>query len=360
MISVTIDPTEVRPPPGKARRTRKGALRLALPLSLGLFGVATAGAVAFWPVEKPVQPPQPVRAAATNIADWPEIKDGVPELVSAPARAVGETTASVVSRAVAEPRPSPASTLTSAQPATPFRTGASARFVPAQGGDGPVSPAPFEPAAPPSQSPASGQPAAAAADELRRSSPLPAAQPAAEPVVQASVIPADSAGDAAASPALPAPPVAVPPQAAPASPTLPDPALPAEVAPPAVSGLRGPVSGATAEAPASPPRHGVKKVKAEARKEPVQDASAAAKPSAKKRQVAAAATKPETGPAAQGGAASPGTKAAAQNEPAKAAADEDRVRVFGMTLPGFVPTGRKIKESVGNLGDAVMSLPGKL
>jgi hypothetical protein len=363
MMPVTIDPTEVRPPTEPARRRPGRLVLLALPVGLSLAGLTGICVLATWPTEKPNLPPAPVRAAAVNIADWPEIKDGVPEVVSTSAPDPAQARASIVSRAIADARPS----LAPVAPAAPIALENSRTFVPVEGTAGPLSPAPFEPAAAPVQA----------------SSTLPASVPSSETPPVATAVQAASQPVAVEAELVPAPePIplqplvpSAPPQEGQVSASPPDTSVGAEAALPAPSGLRGAVPAAqpdgSGDNSALPSRAAAaKKAKSEARQERAQasqrDAASSSKPASKKTEKVAVtgAKKPEqakvSGAGAQAGAAGAVAGASPTGEGAQPAAEEDRVRVFGMTLPGFVPTGRKIKETVGNLGDAVMSLPGKL
>ncbi|WP_375461868.1 hypothetical protein [uncultured Enterovirga sp.] len=57
-------------------------------------------------------------------------------------------------------------------------------------------------------------------------------------------------------------------------------------------------------------------------------------------------------PAAPGPAIPAGAAASAPEQPAP-----ERAEIFGMPLPGFVPTGRQIREAAGSVADAVVNLP---
>jgi len=303
-MSIAIDPSEMRVParaPAKAGASSRVG-RLAVLTVLGGFGLVGLSVGAYSMLSGLAAPaPTGVRIGRVS-TDWPDLRDGVPALVSTAGRpdpapsATGEpiSVRTIVSPEAAAPQGAAAETKpfeTKPFETKPFETkSVEARPVEAK--------APAEVPRPP--------------EAARMASIAPAAKPARMPVIEnaATVPPAPVAP--LVEKARPAPLVAPTARETTRARTAPDNTFAA--LPPAA-------------APASPPK-------------PKPAAVARAKPTAK--------------PAATGGE----TAKVATAQPSQAAEpDTEDTEVFGMKVPSLAPVGRKFAEGVEAIGDAVKRFP---
>jgi hypothetical protein len=302
MMPIAIDPSETRTQtkPGKApigRLVLLGGLGIG-----GIVGLSVTANALLSGLAGP--PPMPVSLSRTA-ANWPELKDGVPDLVTrSPVKAIALPAADSA----------PPAKVASADPDVPLV------MTPAT-----------DSALRPSLAGASDSPAASKATAKNPSLPIPSARtPAAAP----------AAANAPKVTAVPAPPRRPPmiENAALIGPSREAPVLaPAKTAV-AVAPLRTEtVRARSAESAfaALPP-------------EPAKAAAEAAKPA----KAAAAKPKPDA-------KAKPAAVAQAAPVQAVAEAEPETTEVFGLKLPSLAPAGRKIRESVEALGDAVRGIPEK-
>lgn len=294
--SLALEPYEIHGLSAPARRPAKPARRSRVRVlggaALALVSVAGASWAAMSFMAEPGRPRR--GAVVTGSVDYPDLKDGVPALAvpRGQVRVVGTPSSASPAQEVA------------AMTASPVDSSAMANL--AGGGTLPraAAPAPVQvrvtaPAAVPNPAPAVTASIASAPSTLRADTPKAAPTPAPAPVA--------SAG----------PPVqAAPPVPAVTAP-LPTP-RPAAVTP-ARTAARTPDAARSAEQPRIVPPAG-----APAASLPPQRASATRPP---------ARTEPVP--------------------PAPAADEDDHINVFGLAVPTIGATGRRIKESVETLGDAV-------
>lgn len=285
-MTVAIDPSETRHRP--AARKRDGSARRRVILLSGIGGLAlvafTAGAFSFF---SGLADPRANRVRVASVAaSWPDLKDGVPALVSE----TGAGTAPKLSLPASPPKPLRSEPQQTERVAAPPESQTAARSVPAR-------PEPVQDA-----------PQGASAKRL----------PPIEPV--ALVTTAD-----------PAPLVATARTASPLAPLKTETVRAKAIEPSSF------VSLSPADAPPEAPEP------APAKRKAVQPARAAnAAPASPVAPRPAAAPKPAV------------REASAQ--PAAAEADED-TEIFGVKIPSLAPAGRKLREGMEALGEAVVGKP---
>lgn len=330
----SIDPSDIRSPsPAASRRT--AAL-------MGVGGAVAAAAIGFaaWTVFDRASAPRASSVRMGPVADMPEIRNGVPAMVAvrpAPARSASQDQRPGAPESSSEPRavrtvsaPPPAPTPAPAPPAIEVEA-ANAKAMALTAASVSLRPGFAAPAAPSlavapasrsivPDAPAPGSQARAEIPETPRAAtsertagpadrPLPDARRPVPSVAMSDPAPADDV--------VVAPPV-VPSSAQPETPSRPVPP-----SPPAVTARTSP-------APLPPVRPAI-------RAAPAEQVAASARPRSP----------------ASGSATSPAP--AATRIPAEPV--PERAQIFGVPLPGFVPTGREIREAAGSLADAVVNLP---
>ena len=293
MIDLALDSSETRATrPPEARTGATPRLRIVL-LSLAGAGALGGFGIAASTVMSGLAAPAPVKFVSSGrAADWPELKDGRPALAVA-----------------GQPAAAPVRTDAPAEPAAPSPRMASLpeAFTPA--------PAPAKAAAP-VKAAVQMSPAAQVSPAAQIS---PAAQATAVPVPPARRIPVPT----------PVVPVAAARQVVP----LP-PARMAALQPPRASETvraREVAEPAAAPKPIAAPSHSEKTEKPARKTVAVQKAPAAVKTAEKPRSVTATAV-------------------------AQAEAAPEETEVLGIKIPSLAPAGRKLKESVDALGEAVKSV----
>ncbi len=303
-------------------------------VGLGLLALLGAGVGSYWLLARNVAPrAQSVRFGP--LADMPDIKDGVPALVSKPA-------ARIIA-GVPTNLPAPSSPV-----ARPVATGFLGRTVLVPRAE-PA--APSDPLREAAEATAMASTIASASLRLglgsnsseaaaRISGPSPAEQGATAPNIVAAATPnpttASMRGTATVSELPPEAPALAPDEFAAAEADRP---IAAEAVPP-----RARPSVAAAGAPAEPPKTAspLPPMRPATRSAEMQGERAA---SPRTRPGAASAPSATAGPAPGRGPAQPPSPV------------EDRAEIFGLPLPGFIPTGRQIREAAGTIVDAVASLP---
>ncbi|GJE44902.1 hypothetical protein AEGHOMDF_4094 [Methylobacterium soli] len=306
MMPIAIDPSETRTEtkPGKApigRLVLLGGLGM-----LGIVGLSVTANALLSGLAGP--PPMPV-SLSRSAANWPELKDGVPDLVNrGPAKPIALPAADSA----------PLAKVASADPDVPLV------MTPAT-----------DSALRPSLAPASDMPAAKGPD--------PKIPEASIPEGKAS----DTKNSTAKSPA--AAPAAAKVSAVPAPPRR----------PPMIENAA--VIGPSREAPVLAPTKtavAVAPLRTETVRARSADSAFAALPPTK---AAAEPAKPAKAAAAKAKSDPKPKPAVAQAAPAQAVAEAEpeTTEVFGLKLPSLAPAGRKIRESVEALGDAVRGIPEK-
>lgn len=308
MIDLALDPSETRRAPEAARQRAAGRpwTRIAL---FGVLGVAGTGAFASAASTylSGLAGPQraPLIVISQKAADWPDLKDGLPALATGSGSAIPKI------REILPPEPA-------ATPVVEARIEPNLRAGSATVSDA-VAPAPT----------------AASKAETAATAPKPL-----PPIVSVPVI----------GPARQA--TLVPPAR-----TVPG------IAPLASETVRAKTGNATyAALPPENPR-GVVGNPAPARDEPTK--AEAAKPDAIKPETSKAKPRIEAHakpsqvnkPVAEKPAARRPAAVEANAAPADARAQDEDTEVFGIKVPSFAPAGRKLRESVEALGDAVKGIP---
>ena len=323
MIDLTLDPSETRPaPPRRAAARSRRQVFLFSVLGLGAAAAFASGASAY--LSSLAGPPRPSIALNRKAADWPDLKDGLPTLTT-DSRADIPRIREILP---AQPAP-PAAVATFVEPGlradrAPMEpTGAAAR-INAIKPDVPVKAAPKPPAmvdvpvlgparqaslVPPSRILPGIPPLAGETVRARTESAAAASQPH-EDLTEAAT------GNAAISP-LSMREDAPKPEVAKAKPRMEAHAkLPAVEKPPAAEKAPSLERSAAVEKP-----RGASRASA--------DRASARKPLAVEAKAA----------------------------PAVTAASDDETEVFGIKVPSLAPAGRKIRESVEALGEAVKGIP---
>ena len=299
-MTPSLHPSEIRLPAAETSVARK--------VLLGLAGVGVAASFAagtFFLARLPEEPAPKV--TFTRIEDWPEIKNGVPEL--APRKtAQASPVASAAPPAQESAPPAPVKAEPVAPPAEPALAAAASEPEAVTGLE------------------LRGAPAADQDDRIADRRPLPASEPSPAP---------------SAPPAPPEPPQ-LSARAATIAKAVPEDAVTVAAAAVAIS-TAAPQAVVDATSPSMAPaaagktqvRPGAPQAKVAGARPKPPARSAKAKPRTER---VASAPAPEAPPAA---AATP---------PAVPAAEDDRVNVLGLSLPNLLPSGRKIREAIGSLG----------
>jgi hypothetical protein len=297
-MTPSLHPSEIRLPAPERRVAGRILLGVA---AVGVMASFAAGA--FFLARLPEEPAPKV--TFTRIEDWPEIKNGVPELAPrkpAQAAPVASATPPLV------PESAPPSPVRAEPVAFPAEPALAAR--------------PPEPEAVMGLD-LRGTPAAEQGARVADRRPLPASEP--PPPASAS------------APPIPPQPAQAPARAA-AEKAAPERAAAAAAAVVSTAALQSAAAALPSAGPATAadkPRvqPSAPQSKAAARPKPPAK-SAKAKPRTEK--VASAPRAPETPPVAA--------------PPPAPAAEDDRVHVLGLSLPNLLPSGRKIREAIGSLG----------
>ena len=324
MIDLALDPSETRPVAAAMPRTgvRRPWVRIALLGALGVAGTGAFAGVASTYLSD-LAGPQRAKPLAMNqkASDWPDLKDGMPALA-------GGGPAIPKIREILPPEPTPAPVV-------------EARVDPMLRADSMVAD-PAAAAAAPVVGPSS---AAVGKSRPATSKPLPA-------IVEAPVIgPARQAALVAPARAV----TGIAPLAAETvraeTGTVTYAALPPEP-PKAVAGKPTPSKDVAV-------RH--EGAKPEIAKPEIAKPEASKPEAAKTKPRGEAHAKPAAVPAAKAVAEKPAARkpAAVEAKAAPAEAQDEDTEVFGIKVPSFAPAGRKIRESVEALGDAVKGIPGR-
>ncbi|WP_457104519.1 hypothetical protein [Methylobacterium sp. P5_C11] len=300
MNDLNLDPSETR-----TQRMPTGRSGPALNLRVVLFSLAGASALAGFGVAAStvmagLAAPSPVKFVASGRAgDWPELKDGLPVIKGSVQAAPALVQA--------------------AKPETP-----ALRMASLPEAFAPVTPAPKAPAAPP---PAASKPVTGAAAPVPPTQRIPVPTPVAPMTATREVAPLGPTRTATLQPPRPAETVRA-----------------RELVEPAVPNA-APVA-ERAERPEAVER--APKIEKAEKAERAQKSDRAEKPAPKP--VAARKAPATARPADKAKGAAPATLA--QAEPAEA----EETEVLGIKLPSLAPAGRKLKESVDALGDAVKNV----
>jgi len=287
--------TQADPRPSGKSAWRRAVL-VGSQITLGTVCLVGSYAGASWLFSGLAEPPPPNGVRLARVEDWPEIKNGVPELIRPKAPPATNPITAIA------PSTAPDSSRISAA-AEVDRTGSSQRADPlTEAKRVGREPSAAQQASPMIAAPLSPPPTPAEADPGRSAAPeTVVAAPPAE--VRASL----------------SPPIGAPGAALPTIASLPE---------PVATGTNGARPAAASPARTESARPSAKRAKkAEPRKE--RTAGAERKPG-----VASRSTRPRSKVAA-----------VAPQEPEPAKVEDERVRVFGVPLP-FIPTGRQIKETV--------------
>ena len=319
MIDLALDPSETRSAPAVTPRTgaRRPWARIALfgALGLGATGAFAGVASTYLSGLAGPQRAKPI-AMSQKAADWPDLKDGMPALA-------GSGPAVPKIREILPPEPAPAPVV-------------EARIDPMLRAGNTAADAVAPPVVAPNAVAAAGKP------EVPAQKPLPA-------IVEVPVIgPARQATLVAPARTVPG------------------------IAPLAAETVRAKTeTTAYAALPPEPPKAVATKpaptkeaIRHEGAKPEVSKPEAVKPEAAKAKPRIEAHAKPAAVPAGKAVAEKPAARKsvaveakAAETKPAPAQAQDEDTEVFGIKVPSLAPAGRKIRESVEALGDAVKGIP---
>ena len=323
MIDLALDPSETRSAPAATQRTvvRRPWLRIAL---FGALGVGATGAFAgvastYLAGLAGPQRAKPI-AMSQKAADWPDLKDGMPALAGS-----GPAVPKVREILPAEPAPQP---VVDTRVDPMLRAGNTAAEVPAL---------PVAPVVAPNALAAAGKPEVPARKPLPVIVEVPVIGPAHQVtlVAPARTVPGITplAAETVRARTETTTYAALPPE--------PPKAIAAKPAPTKDEAIRNEGAKPETTKPEISKAEPVKarpRIEAHAKSSPVP----ASKPVAEK----PAARKPLAVEAK-----------AAETKPSSAQAQDEDTEVFGIKVPSLAPAGRKIRESVEALGDAVKGIP---